>query len=55
MKGLASLTGLTKKQKYPKTYALPLTSLLSYYFSNGLYPNIPTAYANEEWNFDFDI
>ena len=43
------------KTKEPKTCVLQGTSLLSYFCPNGLYPNIPPAFPDSEWNYNFDI
>ena len=41
--------------KEPKTCVLEGTNLKGYYAPNGLYPHIPSAYPDAEWNYDFDI
>lgn len=41
--------------KDPKTCVLEGTSLKSYFCPLGLFPNIPPAFPDAEWNYKFDI
>ena len=44
-----------EKTKMPKTCVLEGTSLQCYYTPLGMYPHIPPAYPDADWEYDFDI